>query len=49
MSLVDGDAQTKDAVAVVELGGEKSVGNSLVTADNWATAWLRYFHCLLRA
>ena len=23
--------------------------HSLVTADNWATAWLRYFHCLLRA
>ena len=39
--------QTKDAVAVVEVGVEESVGNSL--ADNWATAWLKYFHCLLRA
>ena len=36
MALVDGDAQTKDAVAVVEVCIEES--NSLVTADNWATA-----------
>ena len=47
MALVDGDAQTKDAVAVVEFGVEESVG--LVTADNWARAWLKYFHFLLRA
>ena len=38
MTLVGGDAQTKDAVAVVEFGVDESDGNSLVTADNWATA-----------
>ena len=49
MTLVDGDAQAKDAFAVVEVGFGESVGIALVTANNWARAWLKYFHCLLRA